>query len=725
MTLQDKSRSGPDLDTQLLSDFIYELNISRRHLSTYPPGHPMIASSTEKVLALLDQLFEFNETLTLGISSNALMFEQNWLDKNNPVYRDFATALSKVGVAAIHFHRQPTASELVSVNQLLRADRQTIAASGGFDSLLQQLQVSHIDITALDYRSLHATDEDRLEISAEALPLWQDFLAGLLSDSLDPTFGKRSSIENFDPKIVAEILNQKFTGETEQKEQHYEKAITSFIGKLQNLDQTAELSNQLGNLINQLTPELKRQFLGSTFQNLAEHQVIGKQVLESFPPELVLESLQEVNQDRLKISDTMLNLLGKLSSHHQGSDQQSMTSGQQQQTDDAAQQLRTIFREEASEKFTPASYQQALDRIVSFDRELQLPEDQVAELLQGLAELSTERHSCAIIFQLLAGDLTAEQIAGLQHNLIDLAHYFLEVGDFVGLKDLHCALLEYRQGPQQDPQHSQELLETLHAPEFQQEVLENLSRWGEEKQVQIRAYIQATGEAFAETLVRQLADEPDKTLRRLYLNTLVSMGRASQRAIYASLQDERWYLVRNLIAVLRLQKESVDLETIAPLESHPHLRVNQEVLTLLFQNDRSRANSLLLKQLNSNDPALRKHAIHLAELSIDPAISERLISLLKAEKLSEQSLPLKLQIIKTLGIIGREEALPALSELLFSKKLFSSARLQQLQLEILTHLDRYPFQAVRPLLQQLALSRRGELSKLAAEKLRELVRSTA
>ncbi len=724
LTVHEKNNSDAILDTQILSDFIYELNISRRHLSTYPPGHPMILSSTEKALALLGQLFDFRETVTLGIAQNALMFEQNWLDRSNPVYRDFAAALFKAGVAAIHFHRQPTPSELVSVNQLLRSDRQTIAQSGGFASLLEQLQVNHIELTPLDYSNLHATDEQRLEMSQDARPIWQNFLSGLLSDSLDPTWGKRARMDKFDPKIVAEVLNQKFSEATGQKEQHYERAITSFLGKVQSLDENAELSRQLGSLISQLTPELKRQFLSSTFQNLAGQPDNSKQVLENFSPELVLESLQEVNQKRLHISETMLNLLGKLSSHHQGSEQQSLTSGKQQAEDQKEEKLRTIFREEENDKFNPQSYQRALNQIISFDRELQLPEEQRAELLESMAELSTERHSCAIIFQLLADNkFTAEQIAGLQQNLIDLAHYFLEVGDFTGLQELHCALLAHRQQPEHPLEQSQELFDTLHTPEFQQEVLENLPRWSKAKQQQIRAYIQATGAAFAETLIRRLAEEPDKGLRRFYLDSLVSLGQASHPSIYAALQDERWFLVRNLIAVLRLQKLPVELAAIEPLERHPHLRVNQEVLKLLFQNDHSRANSLLLKQLNSTDPALRSHAIQLAELSSDPAIAAKLIKLLNAEKLTEQSLPLKLQIIKTLGLIGHEDALPAMRELLFSKKLFSSNRLQQIQREIIQQLTRYPYQRVRPLLQQLALDRRGELSKLAAEKLRELVRS--
>lgn len=726
LTQQDNSSVETDLDTQLLSDFIYELNISRRHLATYPPGHPMIISATEKVLLLLEQLFDYRTTISFGIAKNALLFDQRWLDKNNPVYRDFATALSRLGIAAIHFHRQPTTAELNSVNQLLRADRQTIADRGGFKPLLEQLQVTHIEITAIDYNAFHSTDEDQLTIDATELPLWQDFLTALFDDSLEPTPGAKQTGQKFDPQIVAEILNHKFANDEAATEQNYHQAISSFISKLSNFEQQDQLGSQFGSLINQLNPELKRLFLNSTFRNLDHHEEAGAELLGNFPSELVVSTLEEANQNRLSISGTMLNLLGRLSAQQQRDSRQSLTSDKgYRHEDDTGLHLRTIFREEETEKFTPDSYQQTLNTIVSFAQNLQLPQDEIALLQQSMAELSIERHTSTIIFQLLETELSDIQYQGLQHNLVELARYFLEVADFCALRELHCSLLDYcHRHPQADPQHTATILETLQSPAFQQEVLDSLQRWGQDKQQQIRDYLQATGDSFAKTLVARLAEEPTQTLRRFYLNVLTNMGSSAHSAIYAALQDRRWYLVRNLVAVLRMQKIAVDLNRILPLESHPHLRVNQEVLKLLFQNDRNRADQLLLKQLGSTDNELRLHAAQLAELSNDPAVIEQLLHLLINEKLTEDSLPLKIQVIKALGITGQEHVLTSLAKLLFKRKFFGAARLLQLQLEILNQLDRYPNQAVKPLLQKLALSRRGKLSALATKKLQQRFRSS-
>ena len=57
-----------DLDTKVLSDFLYALNIARRQVIAYPSGHPMIAQAADKLLTLLTRLLEFRSEVTIGIA---------------------------------------------------------------------------------------------------------------------------------------------------------------------------------------------------------------------------------------------------------------------------------------------------------------------------------------------------------------------------------------------------------------------------------------------------------------------------------------------------------------------------------------------------------------------------------------------------------------------------------------------------------------------------------
>jgi len=723
LTPNDPFNVNPIIDLRLLVEFISQFNRSRRQLSTYPPGHPMIESALEKTLTLLDQLFKDRESITFGVSKEALMFDQQWLEKKNPAISDFAAALARLGVATIGFHRKPQREELLQTLQLLCLDRQTIIDQGGVELLLPQKQISQIDITSIDYSAFHATEEERLK--GEPLPsvLWENLIIRLLSGeetrrdpSLPPDF-------SFNPMDVANHLNREF--QQGRMVQNYDQALAAFSQKVQHSKQAINYPlDRFAELITNLTPDLRRQFLASTFRRLDPANAATEILLGKLPTRVILATLEDINQKQLNISEKLVSLLGKLS-RHQEKTGQSQAGGQARATpDQLKEQLTTIFREEEKGKFTPEFYQQTLDQIVTMDELTLLPEVDAERFLQQIQSRSVERHCCAVFLQLFHQDLDPESAGGLQNSLIDLAHFFLEVGDFKGLRFLHCGLLNYlQQNPQSPPAQTDRLRTTLEDPKFQQEVLDSLKRWGEGKQNEIRAYIQAIGVAFAESLIDHLAKEEEIRIRRLYVNTLAAMGRAAHQVIFSRLNDTRWFLVRNLLSVLRIQDDPIDLKKIYVLEKHPHLRVNQELLKLLFKFDRSRADNLLLKKLSSADPRLQAHAIELAEQSRNPVIVDKLLQLLNREKLKNKNLSHKISLIKSLGIIGSETSLPSIEKWLFSGWIFQSPARKQLKMEIVRSLDNYPFARVQPLLCKLASSRQNELRRLAEDRLAQDARN--
>jgi hypothetical protein len=65
------SDNNQDLDIKLLSDFIYEMNITRRYALSYPPDHPIITNAAGKVIHQLVTLLESQPDETLGIAQCA------------------------------------------------------------------------------------------------------------------------------------------------------------------------------------------------------------------------------------------------------------------------------------------------------------------------------------------------------------------------------------------------------------------------------------------------------------------------------------------------------------------------------------------------------------------------------------------------------------------------------------------------------------------------------
>jgi len=712
--------------SQLLASFIYELNIARRHLQTYPPGHPMISSAVEKVLAQTEALFASQPEFLLGAADDALRFGDQWLDRSNPNFKDFAKALARLDIAAIRFKGAPPQAELIRLSGLLNYDRQTLREQGGLDAVLKQLQLTSITVFPIDYSAFHTIELDPEQTDLLADSVWEKFLNGLMENTLIYREGLEKDIAKLDPQLIAEILNKHCDLSNAENPAH-EQALAQFIEQMGRIEGGhLATGEKFAKLVEHLNPELRRHFLNSTFRHIAEKFQSPEQALQILPSTLVALALEELNREQLNISSNILSLLNKLSQYNNPLFNQ-LTTGATEELGSIGEQLKTLFREEDKGKFTPESYQQTLDRIVLYEHQYQPSENDSRQLRQLLLESSNERNNSAIIFNLLEEkEIHPEHASNMQANLIELANYFLATGDFKGLTYLHQRLQNFhKKNPEVALERTVQLQEQLNSAEFHKEILDNIARWDERKQQEIAAYIKTAGAAIAGSLIERLAQEEDKSLRRIYLSSLAGLGKKAHPAIYAALADERWFLVRNLLAALRLQRDQVDAKKLIQLENHPHPRINQELLQLLFKFDRDRAEKLLKKQLESNDPKLLLHALQLAELSRDQEVVRKLLTLLTTGKLTDENLPLKRQIVKSLNGIGSIDAIPVLEKLLKPGFLFTSKRKLALQKEIIAQLDKYPFDRVNPLFQKMVRSRQKQLSSLAAEKLRQIIRKQA
>jgi hypothetical protein len=724
----------PDLDTQMLSNFIYEINIARRHMSTYPTGHPMIDTATDKVLLLLELLFEFRPEIGLGVAREALMFEGEWLDRKNPVYRDFAAFLFRRGIASIHFMRHADRDELIRLNQLLRSERDEIQKHGGYATLLDIQQISHVKIVPIDYQSFTNVEEERISRSdydSEREPLWENFLHGMMEGVIDPEGSGIYMPTDFDPRLVAGILNRKAEGQGMNGKENYDAVITSFIGSAntagsgsRGVGRKGAASEELGEFINALNPELRRQFLNSTFRTLDTNPDNADSVLKSFPKELILDSLNQVNQQKMQVSGNILNLLGKLAKHQEaqstGSTIQGSNSLDKHETD---RRMRLIFREEDNEKFIPEAYQNALNTIVSSEQIDLLKNDEMEALRATLDSQSVERQTSAIALEIISAGAKSEMETTLQRNLVDLARFFLETGDFIALGDLHQRWVDYLDRDELASFFlAEEVLGTLHSREFVTETLDSLERFGSDKQEEVRNYILTVGTPFADELINYLAESESMTVRRYYMNCLRDMGGDAHEAIFGYLDDERWYLVRNLVIVLAQQQNPTLVKKLYPLIDYPHPRVHQEILKLMFRYNRPRAERLLLEELQSRDIATQFYAAQIADRTRNKAVQRQMLKILHDGALNEKGLELKIQILRSLAKIGDAGVVAFLESLINSGNLLRPNLFRRLKHEAIKTLSQYPTQVASPILEELARSTNSEISSLATEQLRLLRR---
>jgi HEAT repeat protein len=127
------------------------------------------------------------------------------------------------------------------------------------------------------------------------------------------------------------------------------------------------------------------------------------------------------------------------------------------------------------------------------------------------------------------------------------------------------------------------------------------------------------------------------------------------------LGDPNWYVVRNVIALLRTVGDRSSLPTIRRLASHRELRVRLEALRSLLDLDPQVGRQALLSAMAEADPRAATAAAELAGQRGDPTMVGPLLGILASWDLMGRRRAVRLAALQALGRMGRPEALPRLT----------------------------------------------------------------
>lgn len=178
---------------------------------------------------------------------------------------------------------------------------------------------------------------------------------------------------------------------------------------------------------------------------------------------------------------------------------------------------------------------------------------------------------------------------------------------------------------------------------------------GEGTRASVSEVLQAIGAEATATLLDLMADADTIKDRREYF-TLLSRMREGTDAIVARLNDERWYVIRNvaeLCGELRLRGAAPRL---ANHVEHPDARVRRAVAGALARSGSTQAATPLRQMLHDPEPTVRLQAVQSLEGPTAKALSMTLAVLLDEESHPDVQRELHL----ALGRIGSTEALQAL-----------------------------------------------------------------
>lgn len=696
------------VNRQLAAKFVADVIISRRHILSYPPTHPVVSTALQKTIASLDPLIAGGRTFTMGVSRQGLLLQNETLNPELRKFREFGDILSSMGIIAISFTGGLIAEELHSFCSIISRPRNEVWEEGGIKNAFMTAGIHGIKIQVIDPSVFIMTDD--LDAGYHTDP-WEIFVRKLLNGYFSVSVERLMQLIAAPPEELSREFGAIINDIPEEAHEQTINAMAVFFVDLagrQGIEGIREeLLGKIAGFIAGMPPKLRRDFILNICKASETMTGFSEELLMRIPGDAFLEAMQSVATHGGEIPEMLLQLMQRLSSQSVlpiDLDAAIAAPG-------GAEKVRVLLRESSVEQFVPPAYQKALMSILSTDTLPEKSMQALAELNKTLEYNHLEGKIGDIIFEIIREIPVGERGDGIRSNLMGLASHHLLNGDFHALERT-CRLI-IDEGNEAEST-------ALFDPGFIQEILDAASVLGRDKYQDIRSIICAVGQPFVVPLMDRLIAEENRSQRRFWFDCLSDLGDLTRNAALERIDDERWFVVRNLIIMLRAFNDQEVQRQVRRLVNHPNPKVCKEAMKSLLSYGDPAADNLLLQDLEGGDPERKLVAVQVAEMSSNPYVVDDLLAIIDSGGIRDYGLELKISAVQALAAICDTRALPKLNEILFTGRLIHPGKHAQLKIAIIRALQRFPSSLSRPILEDVVAKGGKALAPAASEALRAL-----
>jgi hypothetical protein len=335
------------------------------------------------------------------------------------------------------------------------------------------------------------------------------------------------------------------------------------------------------------------------------------------------------------------------------------------------------------------------------------------EIARELEPSGMDRAGALALLELAERDeVRAEQLPAILYRLEAGYRLLLAAGRHRQAIELVDRVQRRSQGDTGTAQGFRRSAERLAGRESMEAFCLGLPELSEEGAELARAVVERLGPIAVRHLVGLLAEADDRQLRHRLLDLLAALGSRVARDATHLLVDSRWYVVRNMLLLLRRVGDSASVPAVRKCAEHPDLRVRLEAIRNLFAFDQELPRELLRRALAHPDPRLAEAAVELAgERGILEAAAPLADLLVPWDPFGSRR-PLRLKAIRALGALGDPQTLERLRR--FSIRFALPPAAAEERIALYRTLSSYPESARRPWVERGLRSNLAEIRELAA-----------
>ena len=561
-----------------LADFLIELSIALHKHAMYPEGHPSLAPAAAGVTRRAALLLEDRATVSLGVARHQLVIEGVATDPKHPVLRELAGRLHRHHLGAITFRRGVEEGEVADALRTLAVEAERTGQPLGLGPRERLAAWPHVQLHALTYERLELTDEAGRspagEGDARAAQLWVGLARAALATAPEDT--RPPSTE---PAVIAQAIDQHSKAEATGYDQVIVGYLLQIAAELKTAGSTeaAALRRRTSRLIRTLKPETLQRLVGMG-GDFAQRRQFVSDAADGMAVDAVLDILKAAAETSHEtISHSLVRLLSKLAVHAEAG-----AAPVRPQADAALrEQVQRLLAGWTLPDPNPGAYGAALHRMARAAPAGAPRTDHHATEPDRLVAMALEIGTMGPRLPAAVGRVVAE---GRLAQLLDALEG--------GAADTAAAA-------------------TVRA---------QIATAGAVQQIVARAPIDfkllerlvpLVGAAAAPPLLDALAAAESRGARRGLLAQLAKMGAEIAPFVIARLDDSRWYVTRNLLALLEQLGPPPAGFSAAPYMRHTDARVRWQAVKLQLKLPAERDEALVVG-LRDQDPRTLRLALGLA-----------------------------------------------------------------------------------------------------------------
>lgn len=166
-----------------------------------------------------------------------------------------------------------------------------------------------------------------------------------------------------------------------------------------------------------------------------------------------------------------------------------------------------------------------------------------------------------------------------------------------------------------------------------------------------KAFMRRLGDPGLLAMIEALGSEERMSVRKFIIDSLADLARERVSLLGSFLDDQRWYLVRNIVTVMAGIRSSFTLPYLERAMAHSHPRVRSEAVRAVGLTGGFEAENLLIKGLAHPDERVRVLCIRwLGRLEVARAVP-LLAAMLEEKEPGAEEVSVKKEILESLGKI--------------------------------------------------------------------------